>query len=104
MSKKERNNLNKIKLLINKNKHNISRIVVSEEFLLILKEYADIIEIETKKLKMTSEHSFAGVDNTSEDYIEITYLFGVPCEISTHIIHGVVLEMVDGEFFVLKNI
>lgn len=100
----EKKNLNKIKLLIEKNKHNVNRIVVSEEFMLLLKDHAEDVEIEERRLKMKVEHSFNGIDNSGEDEIDMTYLFGVPCYLSDRIIHGAVLEMRNGEFFVLKNI
>jgi hypothetical protein len=101
---RERKSIIKIKKMIEKNRHNISRIVVSEEFMLQLNNHADLIEMEEKRLRMKSEHSFNGVDNSSEDYMDFTYLWGVQIYLSDHIIHGAVLEMLDGEFFVLKNI
>lgn len=100
----ESRNLKKIKILVNKNKHNINRIVVSEEFMLLLKDHADEVEIETRIQRMKVEHSFNGIDNTAVDDFEMTYLFGVPCDLSERLITGAVLEMKNGEYFVLKNI
>lgn len=102
--RKESRNLSKIKTLMGKNKHNINRIVVSEEFMLLLQDHASEVEIETKKQLLKVEHSFNGIDNSSEDEIETTYLFGVPCFLSDHITSGAVLEMRNGEYFILKNI
>lgn len=104
MSWKEKKSIIKIKTMVEKNKHNISRMIVSEEFMLQLNNYADLLEIEDRRLVMKSEHSFNGVDNSSEDYMDYTFLWGVQIYLSDHIIHGAVLEMLDGEFFVLKNI
>jgi len=104
MFNKERNNIKKIRSLINKNRHVIARIVVSEEFMLTLANYADLIEIETKQVKMTSDYSFQGHDHKTEDIVDQTYLFKVPIVLSQHIIRGAVLEMDNGEIFVLKNI
>ena len=101
---KERKSVIKIKTMIDKNRHNISRIIVSEEFMLQLNNYADLVDLTEKKLKKKEIHSFDGRDNSSEDYLDITYLWDVPVYLSDHIIHGAVLEMLDGEFFVLKNI
>ena len=72
--------------------------------MLQLNNYADLVELEEKRLKMKSEHSFNGIDNTSEDYIDVTYLWKTPVYLSDHIVKGAVLEMLNGEFFVLKNI
>lgn len=101
---KERKSIEKIKAMIEKNRHNISRIIVSEEFMLQLNDYADLVELEDKRLRMTQEHSFNGIDNSSEDYIDVTYLWKVPVYLSDHIIHGAVLEELGGGFIVLKNI
>lgn len=101
---KEKKNIKKIKALINKNRHLISQIIVSEEFMLLLAQNADLVDIETKRLKMSSDYSFNDISHKTEDYFDQTYLFGLPCSLSTHIIHGAVLEMINGEFFVLKNI
>lgn len=101
---KERKSINKIRAMMTKNKHNISRVIVSEEFMLQLNDHADMVDITEKRLKMTTEHSFNNIDNSAEDIIEETLLWGVPVYLSQHIIHGAVLEMLDGEFFVLKNI
>jgi hypothetical protein len=101
---KKRKNLLKIKTLIEKNKDFIGRIVVSEEFLQLLQDVADMVDIQTKRLKMSMEHEFNGIENKSEDYIDVTFLYGVPCDISTYIVKGAILEMKNGEHIVLKNI
>lgn len=104
MSWKEKQSIIKIKKILTKNKHNIARLIVSEEFMLQLNDYADLIEIEEKRLKKRQDHSFDGRENSSEDYMDMTYLWDVPIYLSDHIVHGAVMEMLDGEFFVLKNI
>lgn len=101
---KERSNVKKIAKLINKNRHLIDRIIVSEEFMLKLAENADLVDIDEKIIKMTSDYEFDKHTHKTEDEISQTYLFKVPCFISAHVIHGAVLEMKNGEYFVLKNI
>lgn len=101
---KERKSINKIKLMIKKNKHVMKRLVVSEEFMLQLQEHADLLEITEKKMKATQDYSAHGKDHLTEETMEITFLWGVQVYLSDHIIHGAVMEMLNGEFFVLKNI
>jgi len=101
---KERKNIKKIKTMIKKNKAGLDRIIVSEEFMYQLQENADLVDLEEKSFTKNGEYVRNDVTNKTEDNIDITFLFGVPCYLSNTILHGAIFEMASGEFFVLKNI
>ena len=85
---KEKKSILKIRTLVKKNSHNVEKLIVSEEFMIQLKSYPELIEMDV-------------VDGEDYDY---TYLWGVPVYLSSNIIHGAVMEMENEEFFIFKNI
>lgn len=101
---KERKNIKKIKTMIEKNKHGINRIIVSEEFMYQLEEHADLVNLENKQFNQENEYIRNDITNKTEDVVDITFLFGVPCYLSNTILTGAILEMANGEFFILNNI
>jgi hypothetical protein len=99
-----RKNVNKIKLIIKKNKKQIFRLVASEDFMLKLQDCSDLIDIEEKQLEVKSDYEFNDIKHKVINPIDQTFLWGVPCFLSNVIKSGAVLEMQDSSFVILKNI
>ena len=75
-----------LKLLLNRNKNNIVRLIVSEPFI--------------EKISKTTEPLDLSENTDTGEW----YFFGVPVVVSSLLKDDAILEMVTGEFMVLKGI
>lgn len=94
--KKLRKLIIKFKLIVKKNQDFIKRIIVSEDFINQLYKVPNAIEIEVKQ-DMSKKNGEA----TEAD---VWFLFGIETVMSSIIKKGCVLEMISGEWTVIKGI
>lgn len=102
--KKSRTEIKKLGALLNKNRSNIKKVVVSESLMQQLSKFPGDVEIESKIIERTGRHDFIDHHKTYEDEEEVWFLFGIEAEMSSLIKKGAVLEMKNGEFIILSGI
>jgi len=87
------NKIRKTIKLIKTNKENLSKILVSEDFMLKISQFPLDLEIEVKSVSFSKEDS-------TEEY----FLFGIPLVYSNILNKDAVLITKKGENIILKNI
>lgn len=87
----ERKTIKNIVNFINKNKRNISIILVSKDFMLRLKDHADLIDITSRMIEKSGEEG------------EVWFLNNVPIVMNSMLEEGCIIEDDRGEHLFFEN-
>lgn len=99
-----RKNISNLHEIIVRNMSKIRRLIVSTDFMLNLKEAADLIEINSSIEKGTKQHDFQEVHATYTEEDEIWFLWDVPLTFSNTLAKDAIMEMLDGSNVIIEGI
>lgn len=99
-----RKNVVNLRLIVERNYSQITRLIVSYDFMLNLKEAADLIEINNQTENETKQHNFQEVHATYTEENEIWFLWGIPLTFSNSLAKDAIMEMRDGSTVVIEGI
>ena len=102
--KRNRKNINNLSQILERNYSRISRIIVSEDFMKVLKKESDLVNINSEKISDSKTHDFKEIHASYTEENEMWMLWNIPVMFSNVLKSGAILELKDKNSIIIEGI